>query len=528
MAAPDGGFKDPILRPGGPPVNIVLLGPPAGGKGTQAGYLAERYGMIHIPMGDLLRARAKFLPQLAEYISQGELVPDDVVVSVLKERLADRDCFSRGVLLDGFPRTRAQAEALRNAGVDISAVIHLKVADEVVVDRISGRRIDPLSGKIYHVKDSPPPPEIQDRVIQREDDTPETIRRRLVTYHQERDAILDFCGDRVRTIHVGDGSPAALPADVRSMLVFDEVRKAVEGDTYWGSVIRSELIAKAFECGTSSTTLVSAARFFQHSRYRLIQNGCLADAAACGRVLLRSQVLQLQGNLKPLVEYELRSWLQQVESSSVMVGHSISQKLDGDIVDVARGFATLVSVDAHGCSMEVPNCQQLKELAMPLPRLPASNALATEQLPLQPSGPSGPKVIAERIGTVPSNCWHHHSYVAAVDLDMDGRLHEAACLAHMDRWRFWAAKSNGYPPELKDPILHARASQAFVSYLGFVGAGDNIHVRSWIPEEASKDGTLLVAFEVQGGREDRPKALLLRGCMVLSLMSQDAPLVSKL
>eukprot|EP00435_Cladocopium_sp_Y103_P044990 s285_g12.t2 len=229
----------------GPPVNIVLLGPPAGGKGTQAGYLAERYGMIHISMGDLLRARAKFLPQLAEYISQGELVPDDVVVSVLKERLADSDCFSRGVLLDGFPRTRAQAEALRNAGVDISAVIHLKVADEVVVDRISGRRIDPLSGKIYHVKDSPPPPEIQDRVIQREDDTPETIRRRLVTYHQERDAILDFCGDRVRTIHVGDGSPAALPADVRSMLVFDEVRKAVEGDTYWGSVIRSELIAKA-------------------------------------------------------------------------------------------------------------------------------------------------------------------------------------------------------------------------------------------------------------------------------------------
>eukprot|EP00435_Cladocopium_sp_Y103_P049564 s826_g15.t1 len=95
------------------------------------------------------------------------------------------------------------------------------------------------------------------------------------------------------------------------------------------------------------------------------------------------------------VEYELRTWLQQVESSSVMVGHSISQKLDGDVVDVARAWATLVFVDAHGCSME------------------------------------------------------------------------AACLAHMDRWRFWAAKSNGYPPELKDRILHARASQAFVSYLGF-------------------------------------------------------------
>lgn len=511
-------FKDSILRPGGPPVNIVLLGPPAGGKGTQAGYLAERYGMIHISMGDLLRARAKFLPQLAEYISQGKLVPDDVVVSVLKERLADSDCFSRGVLLDGFPRTRAQAESLQKAGVDISAVIHLEVADEVVIDRISGRRIDPLSGKIYHVKDSPPPPEIHDRVIQREDDTPETIRRRLVTYHQERDAILDFCGDRVRTIHVGDGSPDALPADVRSMLVFDEVRKAMEGDTYWGSVIRSELIAKAFECGTSSTTMVSAARFFQHSRYRLIQNGCLADAAAaCGRVLLRSQVLQLAGHLQPLVEYELRTWLQQVEISSVMVGHTISQKLEnGDVVDVARAWATLVFVDSHGNSMEVPNCQQLKELAMP--------AQPVSSVKLQPTSP---KVISERLGVVPSFCWHHDSYVAAVDLDMDGRLHEAACLAHMDRWRFWAAKSNGYPPELKDRILHAQASQAFVSYLGFVGAGDNIHVRSWLPE-AVKDGTLVVAFEVQGGREDRPKALLLRGCMILSLMNQDAPLVSKL
>ncbi|CAK8994136.1 unnamed protein product [Durusdinium trenchii] len=215
-----------------------------GGKGTQAGYLADRYGLIHISMGDLLRARAKFLPQLAQEISEGRLVPDDTVVSVLKERLAEHDCFSRGVLLDGFPRTRTQAEALRLAGVEISAVIHLEVADDVVINRIAGRRIDPLSGKIYHVKDNPPPAEIMGRVIQREDDTPEKIRRRLVTYHQERDAILDFCRDRVRTIHVGGGAPDALPADVRSRVVFDEVRKAVEGDTYWGSMIRSELIAK--------------------------------------------------------------------------------------------------------------------------------------------------------------------------------------------------------------------------------------------------------------------------------------------
>ncbi|CAJ1393802.1 unnamed protein product [Effrenium voratum] len=497
-------MSQPIVVPGGPPVNIILLGPPAGGKGTQANFLAERFGMVHISTGDLLRARAKFLPSLAEYLSSGRLVPDDVVVSMLKERLADSDC-SRGVLLDGFPRTRAQAESLEKAGVNISAVIHLKVADEVVIERIAGRRIDPLSGKIYHVKDNPPPPDVARRVIQREDDTPEKIRTRLVTYHQERDAILDFCGNRVKTIHVGDGSPEALPADVRPMCVFDEVRKALEGDAYWGSVIRSELIAKAFECGTSSSTMVSLARFFEHARFRLVQKGCLADAAASSaQVVLRSQSLQLASTLQPLVHYDLRTWLEEVRMHSVLLGHTISRRSLRGTETVADGWATLVFLDGRGRAMEVPGAAQLQDLAMS--RAPKSSR--TNPPKASKTLPASSQVAAERMGDAPGNCWHHDSCVAAVDVDLRGRVHEASCLAYMDRWRFLAACNGGYPPELEMSILRARTRQAYVAYMGYAAAGDRIHVRSWA--RATEEGILL-AFDAA-----KDSSSLLQGCLLLS------------
>lgn len=466
--------------------------------------------MVHIPMGDLLRARAKFLPELGEFISNGWLVPDDVVVSVLKERLADSDCASRGVLLDGFPRTRAQAESLRRVGVEISAVLHLQVADDVVVDRIAGRRIDPLSGKIYHVKDNPPPPEIAGRVIQREDDTPEKIRRRLVTYHQERDAILDFCGDRVRTIHVGDGSGEALPSDVRPLRVFDEVRKAVEGDTYWGSVIRSEFIAKAFECGSESRTLISLARYFEHARYRLVQKGCLADAAAkVDRIILRSQVLRVLRTLEPLEQYELRTWLDKVRPHSVLVGHTITQRsAEGEVVEVARGWAVLIFLQSDRV-MEVPDAGRLAELALPEPEWTHGVAHA-----------ASPEALADMVAAAPPDCWQHRTCVAAVDLDLHGCVHEATCLAYMERWRFYAASAQGNPSWLNEAVLRARTRQAYVAYAGYAGAGDCILVRSWvIPAPTTKDTSIMLAFEVQasGGKEiaGRASPLLLRGCLVL-------------
>eukprot|EP00931_Biecheleriopsis_adriatica_P119715 TRINITY_DN94922_c0_g1_i1.p1 TRINITY_DN94922_c0_g1~~TRINITY_DN94922_c0_g1_i1.p1 ORF type:complete len:539 (-),score=109.80 TRINITY_DN94922_c0_g1_i1:34-1650(-) len=512
----------PILTKDGPAVNIVLLGPPAGGKGTQAAYLSDRYGMVHISTGDLLRARAKFLPELADYISSGRLVPDDVVSSVLKERMADRDC-AAGVLLDGFPRTRAQAESLRAVGVKISAVVHLEVADEVVIDRIEGRRIDPISGKIYHVKDNPPPPDIAHRVIQREDDTPDKIRTRLVTYHEERDAIIGIYGDLVKTIRVGGTSPDALPSDVRPMLVFDEVRKALEGDTYWGSVLRSEIVAKAYECGSFSTTLVSLAQFFQHSRFRLVQKGCLADAAAkAERVVLRAQVLQLAARLEPMARYQIRSWLEKVGRHSVVIGHAISQNLrSGNVVCVARGSAALVLLDGNHKVMEVPEFERLSELAAP------ATALRGHE-PVNDVKAANPEAMAETIGMMPADCWSRTSCVAAVDLDASGQVHEAACLAYFERWRYCAASESGYPASLNKRILHAHTVRAFVAYAGLATAGDCIVVNSWSftpsPDAALKESSISLAFEVRKVPGDNSKgSLLLRGCLMLGEAEEPRP-----
>lgn len=218
----------------GRPCNILLLGPPAAGKGTQAEFLVGRYGLVHVSAGDLLRSRIQHLPELAEFVNSGRLVPDDLIVALMRDRLRKDDCATRGVLLDGFPRTRAQAEALRSAGVDVAAVVHLQVADEVVVQRIACRRIDPISGKIYHTTDNPPPPEVADRVIQRGDDTEDNIRTRLAAYHAEKEAIMEFYGPLVMSIRVGGASLGALPADAQAEQVFDEVRKRLESDAHRG------------------------------------------------------------------------------------------------------------------------------------------------------------------------------------------------------------------------------------------------------------------------------------------------------
>eukprot|EP00930_Biecheleria_cincta_P048488 TRINITY_DN33781_c0_g1_i1.p1 TRINITY_DN33781_c0_g1~~TRINITY_DN33781_c0_g1_i1.p1 ORF type:complete len:534 (-),score=78.12 TRINITY_DN33781_c0_g1_i1:46-1647(-) len=513
--------RPPVIQKNGEPINIVLLGPPAGGKGTQAAFLVERYGMVHISTGDLLRARAKFLPELANFITSGRLVPDDLVSSVLKERLADRDCAQRGVLLDGFPRTRAQAESLQAVGVHVSAVIHLQVADDVVVDRIAGRRIDPLSGKIYHVKDNPPPPEIASRVIQREDDTPAKIRSRLITYHDEKDAILDFYVNRVKSIFVGGASPEALPADVRPTLVFDEVRKALEGDTYWGSVLRSEVVVKAYECGSYSTSLITMAQFFEHSRFRLVQKGALSDAAGrATQVVLRAQVLQVAECLEPLTRYELRAWLEKVSSHSVIIGHAMSRRLSsGNVVDVARGSAALVFVDTHGEAMQVPDASFLRELAAPATALRG-------HAPVNDVRAASPEVLAAAMGPAPVSCWLHRASVAAVDLDAWGLVHEAACLAYFERWRFYAASEEGYPVTLNDRLRRAHTVRAYIAYLGFVRLGDRIRVRSWAftpPAFVGTEACISLAFEVEretpettgSAAEADPKGLLLRGFLML-------------
>lgn len=180
-------------------MRMILIGPPGAGKGTQAARLVDKLGITHISSGDMLRAAVKAGTELGKkadgYMKAGDLVPDDVVIGMVLERVAEPDC-QKGFMLDGFPRTRPQAEALdvamADAGVALDAVVLIEVPDELIVDRITGRRSDPETGTIYHLQFNPPPPEIADRLVQRKDDTAEACRARLAKYHGETAPIVPF------------------------------------------------------------------------------------------------------------------------------------------------------------------------------------------------------------------------------------------------------------------------------------------------------------------------------------------------
>lgn len=180
-------------------MRMILFGPPGAGKGTQAARLLERFQVAHLSTGDMLRAAVKAgsaLGQAAEgYMKRGELVPDQLVCDLVVERLAQPDC-ARGFMLDGFPRTVPQAEALdqtlTRAGIALELVLVLEVPDALIVERITGRRSDPQTGAIYHLKFNPPPAEVAERVVQRADDTEEACRTRLAKYHAETTPVLPF------------------------------------------------------------------------------------------------------------------------------------------------------------------------------------------------------------------------------------------------------------------------------------------------------------------------------------------------
>lgn len=179
-------------------MRMIFFGPPGAGKGTQAARLLERYpDVAHLSTGDMLRAAVAEGTELGKradaFMKAGDLVPDKLVVDLVVERLARPDC-AGGFMLDGFPRTVPQAEALDaaldNAGITLDHVIVLEVPDALIVERIVGRRADPVTGRIYHVKFDPPPPDIADRVTQRQDDTEEAVTARLAKYHSETTPVL--------------------------------------------------------------------------------------------------------------------------------------------------------------------------------------------------------------------------------------------------------------------------------------------------------------------------------------------------
>jgi adenylate kinase len=181
------------------PMRMILVGPPGAGKGTQAARLVERYRITHISSGDMLRAAVKEGTQLGVeadgYMKAGKLVPDEVVIGMILERIAKPDC-ANGFMLDGFPRTRPQAEALdaamSRAGVALDAVVLIEVPDQLLEERAVGRRSDPETGTIYHLKYNPPPAEIAGRLVHRKDDTSEAVQTRIAKYHSETAPIVPF------------------------------------------------------------------------------------------------------------------------------------------------------------------------------------------------------------------------------------------------------------------------------------------------------------------------------------------------
>ena len=210
-------------------MRIILLGAPGAGKGTQAQFLTKKYNIPQISTGDMLRAAIKAGTEMGklakEAMDSGKLVTDEIIIGLVKDRIAEDDC-KNGYLLDGFPRTLAQADAVTNAGIQIDAVIEIDVPDEEIVKRMSGRRAHLASGRTYHVVFNPPKVEGKDDetgedLVQRDDDKEEVVLDRLRVYHEQTEPLIGYYKDQ-----------AAKDSNIKYITVdgtahIDEVEKAI-------------------------------------------------------------------------------------------------------------------------------------------------------------------------------------------------------------------------------------------------------------------------------------------------------------
>jgi adenylate kinase len=213
-------------------LKIILLGPPGAGKGTQAQFICQAFDIPQISTGDMLRAAIGAGTELGRKVKavmdSGALVSDDIIIDLVKERIAEDDC-RNGFLFDGFPRTIVQAEALVDAGVDVDVVLEITVPDEEIIKRMSGRRVHPASGRTYHVEYNPPVKRDLDDVtgeqlIQRDDDKEATVRERLSVYRKQTEPLIDYYskksnGDKLRYVTVnGLGKVEEIQQEILSSL----------------------------------------------------------------------------------------------------------------------------------------------------------------------------------------------------------------------------------------------------------------------------------------------------------------------
>ena len=212
-------------------MRAIVLGAPGAGKGTQADFVCERYGVPKIATGDMLRAAAEAGSELGrrakEIMDVGALVPDEIILGLVEERLGRPDC-GKGFLFDGFPRNIPQAEALRDRGITVDVVVEIAVEDSEIVRRMSGRRIHPASGRTYHVEFNPPAVPGKDdqtgeELVQREDDREATVRERLRVYHDQTRPLIDYYSEWERS---GDRD-APRYVRIEGMDTLDSVRSAV-------------------------------------------------------------------------------------------------------------------------------------------------------------------------------------------------------------------------------------------------------------------------------------------------------------
>ncbi|MEX2469424.1 MAG: adenylate kinase, partial [Pseudohongiellaceae bacterium] len=207
----------------------ILLGAPGAGKGTQAQFITEKFGIPQISTGDMLRAAVKAGTELGQQVeavmTSGRLVTDDIIIALVKERIAEDDC-RQGFLFDGFPRTIPQAQALVDADVGIDVVLEIDVDDEEIVRRLSGRRVHLDSGRVYHVDFNPPKEEGLDdetgeALVQRDDDREETVRKRLSVYHEQTEPLVDFYKKQAE-----DGAPVKV-VSVNGVAPVDQIRQEI-------------------------------------------------------------------------------------------------------------------------------------------------------------------------------------------------------------------------------------------------------------------------------------------------------------